>query len=183
MLDYKTVNIQDLTLNAGNPRVNDHAVDKLIKGIEAYGFVSPVVANRENNLVLAGHTRIKALLKMGHTDVPVLFVDMDDTTAKAYSIWDNKSAELADWDMELLNDEMDLLIADGFDIDLTGFDDFDFGNSEEDPPDTEVNMDDIEEKMSIKLEYSFDEYQEIRELISGLSESPESVFKKALLGS
>jgi len=64
-LEYDEVMINELVFNKKNPRINDKAADRLVKGIEAYGFINPVVVNKRNNTVLAGHTRIKALKKMG----------------------------------------------------------------------------------------------------------------------
>ncbi len=124
-MEIITKKISDLTLNENNPRVNDAAAEKLVKGIEKYGFINPVIANK-NGLVLAGHTRIKALQKMGETTVPVLYVDMDEATAKGFSIWDNKSAEFSEWDDDLFQSEIKELTDMDFDIEFTGFDKNDF---------------------------------------------------------
>lgn len=125
MLEYEKVKISDLKLNPNNPRINDDASEKLIKGIKEYGFVNPVIVNKRDSMVLAGHTRIKALQKMGETSIPVIYVDMNEVDARGFSIWDNKSAEFSKWDQDLLKLEIEGLSNDGFDIELTGFD-FDF---------------------------------------------------------
>ena len=141
----KICNISDLTLNAKNPRINDKAADKLIPGIEKFGFINPVIVNK-NNLVLAGHTRIKALKKMGEKTVPAIYVDMDESTAKGYSIWDNKSGEFSSWDDELLKIEIESLKELDFDVELTGFDlgDFDSGISFDGEPEQCEAKDDVE---------------------------------------
>jgi len=122
MLEYKEVKISDLNLNKNNPRINDAAAEKLVAGIGAYGFINPVVVNKRDNMVLAGHTRIKALKKLSTDTVPVLFVDMDETTARGFAIWDNKSAEFSKWDEDLVMKELEALSIEDYDIGLTGFD-------------------------------------------------------------
>ena len=88
----KICNISDLTLNAKNPRINDKAADKLIPGIEKFGFINPVIVNKDN-MVLAGHTRIKALKKMGEKTVPAIYVDMDEATAKGQNLSERSNME------------------------------------------------------------------------------------------
>ena len=140
MLEYKEVKISDLNLNKNNPRINDAAAEKLVAGIGAYGFINPVVVNKRDNMVLAGHTRIKALKKLSTDTVPVLFVDMDETTARGFAIWDNKSAEFSKWDEDLVMKELEALSIEDFDIELTGFDinslkeDPDISGGDEEPP-------------------------------------------------
>ena len=127
MLEYKEIKISELKLNPKNPRLNDAAAEKLVVGIGAYGFINPVVVNKRDNTVLAGHTRIKALKKLGTDTVPVLFVDMDEKTARGFAIWDNKSGEFSEWDMDLVKLELEALDLADFDLDLTGWDlDLDF---------------------------------------------------------
>lgn len=146
----KICDISSLTLNDKNPRINDAAADKLIPGIEKYGFINPVIVNKDN-LVLAGHTRIKALLKMGESTVPAIYVDMDPTTAKGFSIWDNKSGEFSEWDDDLLKQELEELNAEDFDISLTGFDESDFDFDKEPGLTDEDKIPDVPEKPVTKL--------------------------------
>ena len=172
-----------------NPRKNDAAVKKVMVSLKEYGWQQPIVVDGDG-IIIVGHTRLKAAKKLKYKVCPVLVADdLTPAQIKAYRIMDNKSGEMAEWDMDLLQAEIEDLMDLDFDVELTGFDldEFDFLNDDktepEGPPDTEVNMNDIEGNMSIKLEYSFDEYQEIRDLISNLSETPEIIFKRALLGS
>jgi hypothetical protein len=84
--------------------------------------------------------------------------------------------------MDLLNFEIKELADMDFDIELTGFD-LDIGiNEDVEPKDTEVDMDDMNGEMFIKLKYSFDEYQEITKKITTLEDSPEDIFKRVILG-
>lgn len=87
---------------AGNPRKNDHAVDKIAAAINEFGFRIPIVA-KSDGLVVDGHLRLKAARKLGLDTVPVLLADdMTDEQIKAFRLSVNKMADLAEWDEELL---------------------------------------------------------------------------------
>lgn len=73
-----------------NPRVNDHAVSAVARSIERFGFGAPIVARPSDRRVLAGHTRIKAAVKMGLATVPVRWLEIADGEADAYSLADNR---------------------------------------------------------------------------------------------
>jgi len=105
-----------------NPRKNDGAVDSVIKSIKEYGFNNPILVDHEN-VILAGHTRHKAAVKMGLDEVPVVKIgNLKKEQLIAFRIMDNKSGELAEWDLDLLKEEMNNLMDLDFDLDLTGFD-------------------------------------------------------------
>ena len=111
--------VRDLIPYENNPRINDAAVPELIKSIEQCGYVAPIVID-ENDVILAGHTRQKALLRMGQEDVECIVVPgLTDEQKKKFRVLDNKTAEIADWDFEMLKEELD-----GIDLgDVTWFDD------------------------------------------------------------
>ena len=98
-----------------NPRINDHAVEDLVRSIKRFGFSSPIVA-RTNGELIAGHTRLKAALQLGLKKVPVRFLDLDPVEAHLLAIADNKLGEIADWSeddlgrilSEMKHDEVDL---------------------------------------------------------------------------
>ncbi len=99
----------DLIPYKNNPRKNENAIDKVATSISEYGFKQPIVIDK-NNVIIVGHTRWKAALKMGLEEVPVLKAeDLTPAQAKAYRIADNKTNEFADWDWEGLNLELDEL--------------------------------------------------------------------------
>ncbi len=104
-----------------NPRKNIHAVAKIKDSIKEFGFRQPIVVD-ENNIILVGHTRLLAAKELGLKKVPIhKALGLTDAQKKAYRIMDNKSAEYADWDKNLLKSELlDLADAD-FDMNLTGF--------------------------------------------------------------
>ncbi len=87
----------DLNPWEGNPRVNDHVVDKVALSIERFNFGAPILARREDMMVIAGHTRLKAALKLGLEQVPVRLLDLTISEAKALALADNKLSEEAQW--------------------------------------------------------------------------------------
>jgi site-specific DNA-methyltransferase (adenine-specific) len=120
-LKIEYVPIEQLKPFEGNPRKNDESVDAVVKSIEAFGYTNPILARKANNEIIAGHTRLKALQQLGAKQAPVIFLDLNETDARVYSVFDNKSVENADWDFPKLADllvEFDQL---NVDLDLTGF--------------------------------------------------------------
>jgi DNA modification methylase len=104
-----------------NPRVNDSAVDALVKSLEAFGFRQPIVVDADN-VIVVGHTRWKAAQKLGLEKVPVhVAKDLTPEQARAYRIADNQTATIADWDFTLLPLEITALQEMDFDVGLLGF--------------------------------------------------------------
>lgn len=102
-----------------NPRVNDGAVDAVAKSIEEFGFRNPIIVDK-NNVIIAGHTRLKASKKLGLKKVPVIVADdLTDEQANALRLVDNKTNELANWDFARLKDELDKIPST---IDMSAFD-------------------------------------------------------------
>ncbi len=121
-LTIEYVAIEDLKPWLKNPRQNDAAVADIVKSIQTFGYTNPVLVRRENHEIIAGHTRVKALLQLGEKKVSVVYLDLSESQAHTYSIFDNKSVENTHWDVTMLQDVFKEL--DGLDIplDLTGFD-------------------------------------------------------------
>jgi len=114
--------IEKLVKYDKNPRKNDHAVEKAATLIKEHGFRVPVIIKGEGQ-VIDGHLRIKAAISLGMREVPCVRADdMSDAQVKAFRLSVNKMAEFADWDADLLQDELLDLRAMGFDLELTGFD-------------------------------------------------------------
>ena len=117
--------IRDLSLDtiipyARNPRKNDGAVDKVAASIKEFGWRSPIVVDEEM-VILAGHTRYKAAKKLGLTEAPVHIAEgLTEAQKKAYRIADNRVAEEAEWDSDLLKIELEDL--GDFNLELTGYD-------------------------------------------------------------
>ncbi len=98
-----------LTPYADNPRENDNAVPYLMNSIERYGFLIPVVVDR-HDVIVAGHTRVKAAMELGLTEVPVVCAtDLTPEKVDEFRLVDNKISELSWWDQDKLKSEMDKL--------------------------------------------------------------------------
>lgn len=130
--------IDEIKPYENNPRDNDDAVNAVANSIKEFGWQQPIVVDNEG-VIIAGHTRYKAAKKLGLKHVPVVVADnLTPDQVKAYRLADNKTAELADWDMDLLNDELDQIR----NIDMS---DFGFDELDDDQIDTEPKVDDNEE--------------------------------------
>lgn len=107
---------------AKNPRKNDHAVAQMAAVIAEFGFRIPIVA-RSTGEVVDGHLRLKAALKLGMSEVPVVLADeLSEAQIRAFRLLANRSATWAEWDEELLRLELAQLQEDDYDLSLTGFD-------------------------------------------------------------
>jgi DNA modification methylase len=105
-----------------NPRKNDAVVARMVESINEFGFRIPVVAKSDGSVV-DGHLRLKAAQRMGMKSVPVVLADeLTDAQVKAFRLLANRSANWADWDDDLLRQELADLKGMDFDLSLTGFD-------------------------------------------------------------
>ena len=113
-------NIKDITPYENNPRNNEDAVEKVAESIKEFGFQQPIVVDKDN-VVIVGHTRLKAAERLGLDKVPVVVADeLTEEQAKAYRIADNKTNEIATWKFDVLNKE--LLDIGQIDMSKFGFD-------------------------------------------------------------
>lgn len=103
-----------------NPRrINDHQLDSLMKSIEKYGFVEPVVINTSTGRIVGGHQRVQAATKLGLSKIPVTKVDLGESDEKALNVALNKIS--GDWDIEMLTEILSDLGADGYELEDLGF--------------------------------------------------------------
>ena len=120
-MQIEMVPIQDIVPYEQNPRKNDRAVEVVAKSIKEFGFLVPVILD-DKNVIVAGHTRIKAALKLGLAEIPVVYTEnLNEKQIKVFRIMDNKTHEFANWDFELLKIELNELDNLKFDLNLTGF--------------------------------------------------------------
>lgn len=121
-MKIKTAKIEDLNPAPYNPRVHpEKAISRLKASIERFGYTNPVLVQKGTNTIIAGHARVEAAKQAGLDEVPVIYLDFDDVTAKAYNIADNRLAELTEWDFPKLKDLITEIDTGAFDIELTGF--------------------------------------------------------------
>lgn len=103
-----------------NPRKNADAVKFVKASIEQFGFKVPIIID-SNRVIVCGHTRLMAAKSLGMAEVPCIMADdLTDDQIRAFRLADNKVGEFAEWDMDLLGDEMDA-IAEACDIDMGDF--------------------------------------------------------------
>lgn len=106
-MELKKIKIEEIYPYERNARKNDKAVDAVVKSIEQCSYVAPIVVD-ENHVILAGHTRWKALKKMGKKECECVVKEgLTEEQKKKYRLLDNKTNELADWDFDLLEDELE----------------------------------------------------------------------------
>jgi len=114
--------LSEITPYPGNPRLNEDAVDAVAQSIREFGFRQPIVVDAQG-VIICGHTRYKAALKLGLEKVPVnVAKDLTPEQIKAYRIADNKTAELSEWNYDLLPIELGELQGMNYDLGLLGFD-------------------------------------------------------------
>lgn len=112
---YKKVS--ELKLNTKNPRKNDDAVDTVAKSIQEFGFKNPLIIDK-NGVVWCGNTRLKASKKLGLEEVPCIVADdLTEEQIRKLALIDNKSSEIAEWDFDLLKNELAELDLSEFELD------------------------------------------------------------------
>lgn len=119
----KSVAVADLIPYARNARTHsDEQVAQIAASIREFGWTNPILIDGERGII-AGHGRLAAARKLGVTEVPVIeLTHMSETQKRAYILADNKLAMNAGWDDELVALEIGDLQAEGFNLDLVGFD-------------------------------------------------------------
>lgn len=124
----KMMSVKDIRPYARNPRKNDDAVKAVMRSIEDFGFLQPIVIDKDG-IIIVGHTRFKAAKALDMKEVPVIVADhLTDDEAKAYRIADNSTGDLADWDEVFLREEVgevtDMDLSD-YGLDMSPFEDVD----------------------------------------------------------
>ena len=105
-MQIKELKISKLKEYENNPRINDGAVEKVVESIREFGFKVPIVIDT-NNVIVCGHTRLKAAQIIGLEVVPCIVADdLTEEQIKAFRLADNKTGEFAKWDFEKLEEEL-----------------------------------------------------------------------------
>lgn len=105
-MDIISKKIDELTPYERNPRKNEAAIDAVAASIKNFGFKVPIVIDKDG-VIIAGHTRLSAAKKLGLEEVPCIIADdLSEEQIKAFRLADNKTSELAAWDPELLEIEL-----------------------------------------------------------------------------
>lgn len=165
------VPIESVKPYENNPRYNDNGVAALAESIKQFGWTKPIVVDAQN-VIIAGHTRLKAAQLLGLKEVPVSVADwLTEEQAKAYRLADNKSGELAEWDYDKLVEEIQK--AKNTDFSALGFSEIELmGLSNDFLPDgfgDEEGYEEIGEAQlkakHITINYDAEDEEEVKELI------------------
>lgn len=121
-MDVKMMPVGRIAPYAGNPRKNEKAVGYVKNSIAEFGFRVPVVVDKDG-VIVCGHTRYKAALQLGMTEILcVVADDLTEEQIRAFRLVDNKTQELAEWDWNAIFEELDLI--EGIDMEAMGFETF-----------------------------------------------------------
>lgn len=138
MQDYPLINIKELKPYKNNARLHPkEQIEKIKNSITEFGFITPVIID-ENNTILVGHGRTQAAKELGLTELPYRRItNLTDEQKRAYILADNKLSDIAEWDDELLQMELESI---SLDMTAFGFEDFNIDFEE-----TEIVEDEIPE--------------------------------------
>lgn len=134
----KTLQMDEIHPYERNPRINDNAVEPVMKSIQKDGYRARIIVDT-NGVIIAGHTRYKAMQRLGWTEAEVWIADdMTEEQIRDYRVRDNYTAGFADWDFDLLPGEIE-----GLDFDMS---EFGMGDGGEEPPEPEAIEDNFDEE-------------------------------------
>jgi ParB-like chromosome segregation protein Spo0J len=133
-----------------NPRKNAAAIKEVAGSIKRFGFSSPIIARRADNVIIAGHTRWAAAQSLGLDKVLVRFMDLDPAQAKALALADNKLGELAEWDAPMLAEILRGLNDEDVALEGLGFDAQELETMLQEMPD--IDLDDLSDETNVNGE-------------------------------
>ena len=114
-MEYVKKRLAEIRPYENNPRINDGAVDDVVESIRQCSYIAPIIVD-EDGVILAGHTRYKALVKLGYEECDVVIAaGFSEDQKRKYRLYDNKTAEFAGWDQKKLSAEL-------ADVDFCGYD-------------------------------------------------------------
>jgi len=161
------VKISSVKPNPNNPRIiKDDKFEKLVASLKNFpemAAVRPIVVNTDM-IVLGGNMRLKAMKEAGWKEVPIEVVDWTQEKQREFIIKDNVG--FGEWDWEGLANEWDAEQVAEWGLDIPGFEDYSEKNKE-------IDIDKMDTEMTIKLTYSEDEYNQVKEALSKIAATPE----------
>ena len=172
----KKVKISEVKLNPNNPRlIKDDKFKKLVKSIQDFPdmlIVRPIVVNKDM-IVLGGNMRLNAIKEAGHTEVAIKIVDWTEEQQKEFIVKDNVG--YGEWDWDDLANNWDSAELTDWGLDIPNFDNGDYSDKNK-----EINIDDIEDSMTINLKYTEEEYLIVKEALSKIASTPEMAIWKLI---
>lgn len=144
-IEIRDISIDGIKPYGRNPRDNEKAIPAVMESIEQFGFKVPMVLD-SNMEIIAGHTRYEAAKRLGCRTVPCIIADdLTPEQVKAFRLADNKTAELAEWDWDLLAEELEEI---SLDMEVFGFEPFDLETGEPEAVEDDYDAEPPEEPMS-----------------------------------
>jgi ParB-like chromosome segregation protein Spo0J len=172
----KKVKISEVKPNPNNPRlIKDDKFKKLVKSIQDFPDmlnVRPIVVNKDM-IVLGGNMRLKAIKEAGHTEVAIEIVDWTEEQQKEFIVKDNVG--YGEWDWDDLANNWDSAELTDWGLDIPNFDNGDYSDKNK-----EINIDDIEDSMTINLKYTEEEYLIVKEALFKIASTPEMAIWKLI---
>ena len=163
----QTVKINTVKSNPDNPRlIKDNKFQKLVTSLKEFpemAAVRPIVVNTDM-VVLGGNMRLKAMKEAGWKDVPIEIVDWSEDKQREFIVKDNVG--FGEWNWDDLANEWNAEDLESWGLDVWQPDDFSDKNKE-------IDIDELGDDMVIKLTYSEDEYNQVKEALSKIAATPE----------
>ena len=161
-LKIEYVDIDSIKPYENNPRHNEEAIPYVMNSIKEFGFKNPIIIDK-NNVIIAGHTRLESAKRLGMKEVPIIHADdLTDEQVKAFRLADNKVSEKAEWNFELLDEELEDL-----DLDMS---EFGFENIDVEEDFDEKDLEEEREKEKINVSIVFDKYEDFEKIKVELEE-------------
>ena len=182
-MHIQDININDLREYENNPRNNDEAVEPVANSIKEFGFKVPIVVDKDN-VIVAGHTRYKAAKKLKLDVVPCIVADdLTEEQIRAFRLADNKVSEIATWDYNALNFELENIInidMNMFDFDMSSIDDTfgtDFELSDEDKGELEQITFTLHHEQAELIRYSISKIEDFSETFGNTNKKGNAIYE------
>ena len=172
-----TVNISEIKTNPNNPRViKDDKFKKLVKSIQDFPEmlnIRPIVVNSDM-IVLGGNMRLKACREAGLKEIPIIYAEnLTEEQQKEFIIKDNVG--FGEWDWEDLENNWDKEELEEWGLNIPNFNNVDYSEKNE-----EIDIDSLDETMTIKLNFTETEYWTVKQQLSEIASTPEQAIWKLL---
>jgi hypothetical protein len=174
-MEIQLKKLKDLKPNPLNPRKSSVTQDEnLKKSLEKFGVVEPIVFNKRSGYIVGGHFRVRELKKLGYKEVECVIVDLNEQDEKELLI--RLNANTGDWDTDLLLQDWGSDPLSEWGVNMQKFDETDYSEKNK-----EIDTDFLNDKFNFKLEYSEQEYLQLKEAIEKTGQTPEQIFYAALI--
>lgn len=157
-----------------NPRQSTAKQEKHLKAsLEKFGVVEPIIYNKQTGYIVGGHFRVRELTKLGYKEVECVIVDLNEEDERELNV--RLNANTGEWDWDSLANEWDVEKLDDWGLDIPNFNNVDYSEKNE-----EIDIDSLDETMTIKLNFTETEYWTVKQQLSEIAATPEQAIWKLL---